>query len=388
MIQENQAARPELFLEKAVLQDLIEQLRSQGYRVIAPKLVDQVIHLCEIQAAGDLPVHRIDQQRPGYYRTGEADSQRLFNYVVGPVSPKRYLSPMIQKLMTFHVENKRFVLDDGPQQPDKYAFLGIRPCEMAAVTIQDRVYGYEDQATFRCESEPFYNQARKNAVFIVVNCTRPGGTCFCSSMGTGPRTQSDFDLALTELDEGFVAEIGTDTGMALVEKLDKRPASSTEVALARAELEMASGKMGRHLDTEGMVELLDRSVEHSHWDETARRCLSCANCTMVCPTCFCSTVTDSTDLTGQRVTRVRKWESCFNPEFSYVVGGTQRGSTKAKYRHWIRHKLATWWDQFGTSGCVGCGRCITWCPVGIDLTEEVAKLKKKSTVPAESEVSS
>jgi ferredoxin len=386
MIKEDRYHKETMFLEKPAIQDLIDQLIAQGYRVIAPKLVEEVVHLREIKATAEIPVGVEDQQQPGYYRTGQTESNRMFDYVVGPESPKRYLSPMIQKLMSFHVEEKRFVLDEGPRQPDKFAFLGIRPCELAAVHVQDRVYGYDDQATFRCESEPLYNESRRNAIFIVVNCTQPGGTCFCTSMGTGPQAKSDFDLALTELDEGFVLETGSNRGRSLADHLPLRPATSTEVSLANANLEMAAGKMGRQLDTEGMVDLLNKSVDHPHWDEVAERCLSCANCTMVCPTCFCSTVTDSTDLTGKQVTRQRKWESCFNPEFSYVVGGPQRGSTKAKYRHWLRHKLATWWEQFGTSGCVGCGRCITWCPVGIDLTEEVDKLRKKSSVAAESEV--
>jgi formate hydrogenlyase subunit 6/NADH:ubiquinone oxidoreductase subunit I len=137
----------------------------------------------------------------------------------------------------------------------------------------------------------------------------------------------------------------------------------------------AAAQMGRVMDTSDIKELLYRNYEHPRWDNVAGRCLTCANCTNVCPTCFCTTVEDVTDLTGQQAERRRRWDSCFTMDFSYIHGGSIRASTKSRYRQWMTHKLATWIDQFGTSGCVGCGRCITWCPVGIDITEEVAAIR-------------
>jgi sulfhydrogenase subunit beta (sulfur reductase) len=133
--------------------------------------------------------------------------------------------------------------------------------------------------------------------------------------------------------------------------------------------------MGRQMDTNGLKELLQGNPTHKQWDDVAARCLTCANCTMVCPTCFCTTVEDHTDLTGQTAERVRRWDSCFTLDFSYIHGGSVRTETKSRYRQWMTHKLASWIDQFGTSGCVGCGRCITWCPVGIDITAEVAAIR-------------
>ncbi|MEU5265530.1 4Fe-4S dicluster domain-containing protein [Amycolatopsis sp. NPDC021455] len=110
------------------------------------------------------------------------------------------------------------------------------------------------------------------------------------------------------------------------------------------------------------------------WEEVASRCLTCANCTMVCPTCFCTTTEDVTDLSGEHAERHQRWASCFELDFSYVHGGSVRTSGASRYRQWFSHKLGTWHEQFGTSGCVGCGRCIAWCPAGIDITEEAAKL--------------
>jgi formate hydrogenlyase subunit 6/NADH:ubiquinone oxidoreductase subunit I len=134
--------------------------------------------------------------------------------------------------------------------------------------------------------------------------------------------------------------------------------------------------MGRSLDTVGLKDLLYSSADSPVWDDVAQRCLACGNCTAVCPTCFCTTVEDVSDLTGDHVQRDRVWDSCFNADFSYLHGGSVRESTRSRYRQWMTHKLGSWHDQFGMSGCVGCGRCVTWCPAAIDITEEAAALRR------------
>jgi ferredoxin len=230
-----------------------------------------------------------------------------------------------------------------------------------------------------------YLSRRRNALVIAANCTQAGGTCFCDSMQTGPQATMGYDLSLTELlDNGshrFLMESGSDSGAKLLREFHKYPATDADHQVATSAIQQARGQMGRSMDTTGIKELLLDNLEHPRWDEVASRCLSCANCTMVCPTCFCTTVEDVTDVRDDHAERWRRWDSCFTLDFSYIHGGTVRHSVKSRYRQWMTHKLAYWYDQFDSSGCVGCGRCISWCPVGIDITEELAAIRANGNRP-------
>jgi sulfhydrogenase subunit beta (sulfur reductase) len=367
------------YLAREALNDLIQALRRQGYSVLGPRLIDGTISLQPLESAAQLPQGASDEQQGGSYRVVDGEPELTFQFVVGPDGPKRYLFPAHQRLFEFHIEADNFVLDVGPPQVPKLAMLGVRACELAAIEVQDRVFGLDDPRVFRCETESWYTQVRQEALLIAVNCTRPSGNCFCAAWGTGPEATKGFDLALTELRGGFLVNVGSKRGVTLVEELPVREPTQAEEELAVIKLERARDRMGRQLDTTGLKELLDQSIEYPEWDEIAHRCLSCGNCTMVCPTCFCCTVTDSTTLDAtHEIARTRQWESCFTHQFTYTISGPERNTIRGRYRHWLRHKLSTWWDQFNCSGCVGCGRCITWCPVGIDLTEEVRRLRARS----------
>jgi ferredoxin len=205
-------------------------------------------------------------------------------------------------------------------------------------------------------------------------------------MGTGPRAAAGFDIALTELagdgDHRFVAEPGSERGAQVLGEVPARPAAARDIAAATAATDNAAASMGRAMPELDLRELLSGNYEHPRWNDVAARCLTCGNCTMVCPTCFCFSVEDTSGLraagTGGEPARHRSWDSCFTLDHSYLHGGPVRASARSRYRQWMTHKLATWTDQFGTSGCVGCGRCITWCPAGIDITEEVAAIAADS----------
>lgn len=360
------------YLPRDGLDALVTTLRESGYTVLGPKVADGIISLQPVTSAEELPRGIRDEHDGGHYRLLEGDPDLLFDHVLGPDGPKSHLLPPILRLFTIRATADRFALEEGAPSPPRLAFLGIRPCEVAAMEIQDRVFGTRETGTFRCEADSYYQEARRESLVVAVNCTHPGKNCFCDSMGTGPIAKGGFDLALTELRGGFLVQSGSPKGAALLEQLPVRQPTPAELELGDLKLRLAVTSMQKALETEGLAETLSKAIEHPHWDDVDKRCLGCGNCTQVCPTCFCSTVVDATDLSNEVTTRTRLWESCHTHQFSYTTSGPVRGTIRARYRHWLRHKLSTWHEQFGTNGCVGCGRCITWCPAGIDITAEAA----------------
>jgi formate hydrogenlyase subunit 6/NADH:ubiquinone oxidoreductase subunit I len=361
---------PAALLEKNRLQTLFDALRGEGFSIIGPTVSQGAIVYDEISTVDELPRGWTDIQEPGKYRLERRADEALFGYVVGPQSWKKYLFPPLATLATADRTASGWTMNAPTEPVQPRAFLGVRACELAALCVQDRVFlegPYVD---------PIY-KARREACFIVaVNCTQAASTCFCTSMNTGPRCASGFDLALTELPQGFIVEAGSERSAGLLAKLPVREATDEELQEADRARARAVEQIQRQMNTEGIRDLLLGNLEHPRWKDVASRCLSCTNCTMVCPTCFCSSVTEVSDLAGDHVERQRHWDSCFNLDFSYMNGGIVRNDIRSRYRQWLTHKLASWIDQFGTSGCVGCGRCITWCPVGIDLTEEVAAIRE------------
>jgi ferredoxin len=357
------------------LGDLYQALVAEGYRVIGPAVQDGAIVLRELSSAAELPFGWGVRLEPGGYQLRRRDDEAAFGHAAGPQSWKRFLHPPREQLWSaartpgggFELSDEA---DDG--QPPRYAFLGVRPCDLRAIAIQDRVLAQPGSR---------YAARRARLFIVAVNCTEPGETCFCASMGTGPGADQGYDLALTEmLDEGghrFLAEAGSKHGADVLERVPSEPVDEATVGEARSAVAAAADRMGRQMEAGGLRELMADSYQAARWDDVAARCLTCGNCTMACPTCFCTAIEDTTDLTGEHAERWERWDSCFDLDFSYLHGGGVRKSAKSRYRQWLTHKLGTWHDQFGSSGCVGCGRCIVWCPVGIDLTEEVKALREE-----------
>ncbi len=366
-------------IEKAALtadglQALLDALEARGYRVVGPTVRDQAIVYDDIESLADLPKGWTDEQDGGRYRLTARGDDALFGYAVGPHSWKKFLHPPLQRLWQAKRDGASVQVTPEPKDETRFAFIGVRACELHAIAIQDRVF------LGGAHVDPQYRARREGCFIVAVNCGKAGGTCFCASMGTGPKAEAGFDLALTEIVEDgapkFVVEAGSAGGRDLLAALPHRAAAAGEIAAADAVVAETAASMGREMRADDLRDLLMRNLEHARWDDVAERCLTCGNCTMVCPTCFCTTVEDSSDLTGTETARTQRWDSCFTMDFSYIHGGSVRSGTRARYRQWMTHKLATWHDQFGSSGCVGCGRCITWCPVGIDITEEVRAIRE------------
>jgi formate hydrogenlyase subunit 6/NADH:ubiquinone oxidoreductase subunit I len=370
---ENANEKQSCVVERDQLQKLIQLLSDSGYRVVGPVVRDGAIVYDDVKSLQDLPAGWTDEQDGGKYRLRRRDDTALFGYAVGPHSWKKFLQVPATRLWQADRSADGFTIKPEDDRPPKFAFIGVRSCELHAIAVQDKVF-LGDRF-----SDPDYRARREQLFIVAVNCGQAGGTCFCVSMNTGPRAQSGFDIALTEVIEQdqhyFVAEAGTEKGAEFLRSVPSREAQDRDTRKVEEICANTARHMGRTMDMTGIKELLYASYEHPRWDDVASRCLACANCTMACPTCFCTTVEDVTDLTGDHAERWRKWDSCFTGDFSFIHGGSVRPSIKSRYRQWLIHKLATWIDQFGSSGCVGCGRCITWCPVAIDITEEVRAIR-------------
>jgi sulfhydrogenase subunit beta (sulfur reductase) len=358
------------------LAQLLAVLVDDGYDVIGPTVRDRAIVHGPIADVGDLPQGWGDEQAPGTYRLVRRDDDAYFGFAVGPSSAKRTLFPPRQPLWTAESrDDANFEIVEVERATPRLALFGLRPCEVAAIAVQDRVF------LQGLAEDEVYAANRGDLLLIAVECGSPAATCFCASMGTGPSLESGADLILTELlgdEHRFLARADTEAGEALLARLTPRDATGDDLEARTRLLAGAVDRLERRMETSDLHDLLMGNLEHPRWDAIAERCLACANCTLVCPTCFCTTVEDRTDLAGTEASRERRWDSCFSLEFTHTGPASVRNSTRARYRQWLTHKLATWIDQFDTSGCVGCGRCITWCPVGIDLTEEVDLIRRAS----------
>ncbi|MEZ5412265.1 MAG: 4Fe-4S dicluster domain-containing protein [Acidimicrobiales bacterium] len=384
------------------LDALITALGGLGYEVHGPRAVGGVIAPDRIESVDDLPLGWTDEQSGGQYRLRPRADQARFGYAVGPRSWKEILHPARTPIWTMERtpagEGTPVELRVRMHEPAVVAraFVGVRPCELAAIARQDRVLAHGPHP------DPTYGANRAANVIVAVNCAEPAATCFCPSQGTGPRAVAGgYDIALTELVEPtadaadasdaagaaagpeprYVVEVGSLRGAELLSALPAHCLADDphDEARAASVTDRAAAAITRSVESEGIKELLYESLESDRWEAVAQRCLTCANCTLACPTCFCTDLEDVTDLTGNRAERWRVWDSCFSLAFSQLGPAPQRSSAASRYRQWLVHKMGSWHDQFGESGCVGCGRCITWCPVGIDLTEELAALRQEAS---------
>jgi sulfhydrogenase subunit beta (sulfur reductase) len=348
---------------------LLDALVARGYELVGPTVRDGAVVLARIDGVADLPHGVGDEQGPGRYRLTGTDDERCFGFAATSTSWKSFLFPARRTLWRTGADGTPV---PEPPAGTRRALVGVRSCDLHALEILDAVLAQ------RGAVDPDYFERRRSAFVVAVTCGTPGGTCFCASMGSGPRSDGGFDIALTELLDGgshrFLAEAGTGDGAEVLAGLPGRPASPADVAGREQVVDAAVAAMGRHVDTRDIRDLLYVSADSPVWDDVADRCLACASCTMACPTCFCVTTVDPLPVL-EPSGRDRVWDSCFTNGHSVLHGQPLRGSTKARYRQWLTHKFASWQDQFGTSGCVGCGRCITWCPVGIDVTAELAALR-------------
>ena len=355
-------------LPKSRFQSLIDILHAQEYRVLGPVVGNEAMTWESIQQTADLPIGWRDHQQPGQYRLEQTGGTDFFGIVHGPESLKRHTFAPREHLLTIERKKRGFSASSTLPPSPPTAIIGIRACDLAGLGIQDHIFLNEQFP------DPYYQARRKNLLLIAVNCTRAHDTCFCGSMGTGPRARSGYDLVLTESNTEFSIQAGTAEGQTILKSLALSPATPERLQQDTDRITACAKSQSRQISKQELPQTLYEAHDHPRWEDVASRCLACTNCTMVCPTCFCHTVEETPDLTQQQSEHVRVWDSCFTSNHGYIHGKNFRPTIKDRYRMWLTHKVASWIDQFGMSGCVGCGRCITWCPVGIDLTEELKHL--------------
>jgi ferredoxin len=357
------------YLPRAQLQALIDGLLAAGYRVLGPVLEQDVIQYRPLDSASQLPRGVHDQQAPGRYRITTSDSARQFAWANGPQALKPLLFAPTEPLWRV-TRDADGALGFTAAVPDTAptAVIGVRACDLAALKLQDRHFLEGNHP------DPYYRARRDDLLLVAVDCAHPADTCFCASTGDGPGCDEGADIVLTELDDGFVLWTGTARGRAIADPLGLAHASAQQVQTGKAGIAAAAATQLRQLPGADLPATLFAKQADAHWDAIAERCLACGNCTLVCPSCFCHRSEETPALGGASSEHSRVWDSCFSSGHGHLHGGHLRETSRDQYRQWLTHKFAGWVEQYGRSGCTGCGRCISWCPVGIDVTVELAAL--------------
>jgi len=292
----------------------------------------------------------------------------VFDYPNSLKTPKEFFFPQAEVLFTFQGAERQ---TDKPAANTKPQVLfGLRPCDSKALLLLDSVFDQEDY------QDPYYIEKRKNMVLIGLACTNPQSTCFCTSVGGGPFDKEGLDILVTKLDDNrCYVEILTEKGKQLIaEDSSFKTVEKPDTKQVESVKKEAEAKIPTKVALEGLKEKLDGIFDSPLWDRIHEKCLGCAVCTYLCPTCHCFALLDEkVSSNGQRI---RNWDSCMFPIFTLEASGhNPRVSNRERMRQRIMHKFNYFVKNFGQTACVGCGRCLINCPVNMDIREIIETIK-------------
>lgn len=349
------------------LNELIALLSSKyGLDVIGLRYNGGSFSYGKLSSINDAPLYVEDLQGRASYRLIRANAAGSFRHTY--LSPKYFLNPPLQEVA--HV-GADFGASAPKERPKPFAIFGIKPCDLHAIRVIDGILLNKDL---------YYTMIRGSLRAVVVEeCTRPSGNCFCGSLGTGPQARNGYDLAYAWLEDGVVVKAGSALGEELIEELGLEGADAGDVEKYEEYIIRAQQQTKALPELPKLVNALEKSMGNIElWSKLSRRCVGCSNCNMVCPTCFCTEFFDEIGPNGS-ATRFRKWYGCLSYSYGLVARGHFRPELYMRYRHFVLHKFLFYWKQVGLIGCTGCGRCITWCPLGVDIRETLREVFENAT---------
>jgi len=285
----------------------------------------------------------------------EDPGELCLDYDVTLLPLRQFLLPPRETLFRYSIEggvNVEPVVDSPPR-----VIFGVHPYDIAALELLDAVYGGDNP-------DPSYVRRRENTLIVGVDCLNPSPSSFAKSMGTHV-VESGFDLLLTDIGDSYMVAIGSDRGKEVLEAhVKSSPASEQDLARRDVVRKESEGryKLALKMSPQEVPALLDASYDHPLWEEKGAKCLNCASCTMVCPTCVCFDVRDEPQLTLAEGRRDRAWDSCMLVDFAKVATGENfRSSGTQRLRHRLYRKGKYMLERYDKLGCVGCGRCVSAC---------------------------
>jgi sulfhydrogenase subunit beta (sulfur reductase) len=289
-------------------------------------------------------------------------------------SAKDALFPQTERLFAYR-HGESGVQIDGPSVEEKGLVLfGVRPCDARGIVLLDKVFGGPLQ-------DPYYVEKRARTVVIGMACATPDPKCFCIALGGGPCSTEGSDLLLLDLGDRYLVKAESPKGIALLqdrafEKADKETHTRADLVEKKAEESMNKAVLGKLDVGEALEKRLETLFNDPIWDDITESCLGCGICTYLCPTCHCFDILDEAgQSTGERI---RIWDSCQFSLFTHQASGVNpRPSAKERFRQRIMHKLCYLPQNGNLAGCVGCGRCVTECPVNLDIREVIQKISAR-----------